>query len=104
MIKTINLATDFCKAPAGRYREHGEHTGQVFREDFLIPYLSDENVSELRINLDGLDGVGASFWDEAFGVLIREKYIDKDIVSRKLKLICTDDVSLKPMIESVMKN
>jgi hypothetical protein len=103
MIKTINIATDFSKAPAGRYREHGDYTGEVFREDFLLPALLNDANDFVEVVLDGLDGVGASFWDEAFGAMIREEKISSATLQQKLKFVCTDDPTLIPTINSVLQ-
>ena len=103
MNKIINVAVDFNKAPAGRYREHGDYTGEVFREDYLLPALLDTANDSVEVLLDGLDGVGASFWDEAFGAMIREKKIDYAALQNKLKLACNDDPTLIPTIDSVLQ-
>jgi len=68
----INVARDFSKYPAGRYREDGPANGQLFREKFLLPALK---VSKpLTIELDGTRGYGSSFLEEAFGGAVREGF------------------------------
>lgn len=104
MKKDINIATDFCKAPAGRYRKNGDYTGEVFREDVLVPALLNDEYSEVCINLDGLDGVGSSFWDEVFGEMLRNHQVSYDILRKKMQLVCSDDVYLVPTIESIIKD
>lgn len=104
MKKDINIATDFCKAPAGRYRKNGDYTGEVFREDVLLPALINDEFSEVCINLDDLDGVGSSFWDEVFGEMLRNRQVSYDIIKQKMKLVCSDDVYLVPTIESIIKD
>lgn len=103
MKKVINIATDFCRAPAGRYRKNGDFTGEVFREDILVPAILNNEYSEIIVNLDDLDGVGTSFWDEVFGELLRSKIISKDLFKQKVKLVCTDDVYLVPTIKSIIE-
>lgn len=103
MIKSINIAKDFHKAPAGRYRSYGSFSGQRFREEFLLPAFEDKTISRVDIILDGLDGVGASFWDEAFGGLIRENDISISEIENKINFICTDDITLVPFIWQIIK-
>lgn len=82
--KTLNIEKDFTWAPAGRYRKHGDYTGQVFREDFLVPALNE--ASKVIVNLDGVIGYGSSFVEEAFGGLIREENFRKALLKEKLEI------------------
>jgi len=68
MVTEINIARDFSKTPVGRYRADGPYSGEVFREDFLIPSL---NRGDVIVVLDGTDGYPSSFLEEAFGGLLR---------------------------------
>lgn len=102
MKKIINISKDFSPAPAGRYRDHGNFTGEVFREDYLLPALLNSTNDSVEIILDGLEGIGASFWDEAFGEMIRTKKISLEVLQEKLKLVCQDDPTLIPTIYSVI--
>ncbi|MBX9944420.1 MAG: STAS-like domain-containing protein [Reyranella sp.] len=70
MTKELYVARDFSKLPAGRYRSDGPHSGEVFREDYLIPNLEKGLVIVI---LDGTDGYPSSFLEEAFGGLARSK-------------------------------
>ena len=93
MSKLLNIATDFSKTPAGRYREaHGDHSGEAFREDKLLPYLREaiDTKSKLIVRLDGTAGYPASFLDEAFGGLIRHGYCKPDEVKHYLKVEALD--------------
>lgn len=100
--KTINLAEDYNSAPIGRYVTDGDYTGEGFREDFLAPAL-DEN-DKVIIELDGLDGIGPSFWEEAFGGLIREGKFTKDDLDKKLELKCSDDEYLVEHVKSFIED
>lgn len=102
MKDTITIATDFCRAPAGRYRKNGDFTGEVFRDDILVPALLNPDFAKVYINLDGLDGVGSSFWDEAFGEMIRKGLVSTEVIKNKMELVCTDDVYLIPTIKSII--
>ena len=67
--KLISVASDFSPSPAGRYLNDGPYPGEAFRDRLLVPALkSNERVV---VNLDGTDGYGSSFLEEAFGGLVR---------------------------------
>jgi len=103
MKKTIIIARDFNKAPAGRSKKSGDFSGQRFREEFLAPVFKDNSIDEIEIVLNGLDGVGSSFWEEAFGGLIREEKISFKKIEKKLVFKCDDDITLIPAIKSYIK-
>lgn len=99
-IKKINLGKDFNPAPAGRYKTDGKFSGERFREDFLIPCL--KKYKKVIINLNGLDGIGPSFWDEAFaGLIIKENYSIEEL-NQKLEFECSDDIYLISHIQNIM--
>ncbi len=83
----LNIARDFSKTPAGRSKKaHGHHSGENFRETKLFPMLKQaiNSNSKLVVFLDGTAGYPASFLDEAFGGLIRERLCDKEMVKKHL--------------------
>ena len=68
-MRTINVAQEFSRHPAGRYLGDGPFSGQAFRTRYLVPAIrSNERVI---IELDGVRGYGSSFLEEAFGGLVR---------------------------------
>lgn len=85
----INVSKDFSEYPAGRYRDDGEFSGEVFREDLLLPMLKNFDVVE--INLDGSMGYGSSFLEEAFGGLVRLGKFTRDALHQKLKFKYKED-------------
>lgn len=85
----ITISKDFSEYPAGRFRKDGRYTGEVFREDHLIPKL--EQYDTIEINLDGAMGYGSSFLEEAFGGLVRIKKFSKEVLHRKLKFSYKED-------------
>jgi hypothetical protein len=85
----ITISTEFSEYPAGRYREDGDHSGEVFREDILIPKLQSYDLVE--INLDGSMGYGSSFLEEAFGGLVRLGRFSKELLHKKLKFNYKED-------------
>lgn len=74
------MARDFTPTPFGRLREDGPESGQVFREDVLIPALKRHKTVELV--LDGLDGLPSSFWEEVMGGIVRHCYSYDELQNR----------------------
>lgn len=96
----INLRKDFNPSPAGRYITDGKFSGERFRNEFLVPNLKKYN--KVIINLDGLDGIGPSFWDEAFaGLIIKENYSIEQILE-KIEFKCCDDIYLVDYIRNLI--
>ena len=88
----IAIAVDFTRFPGGRYRELGKFSGQEFREDRLIPLLeTEENV---RVLLDGTEGYGSSFLEEAFGGLVRSGFTREELEAK------LDPVAGEPSFET----
>lgn len=88
-MKTINVAKDFTRFPAGRYRTDGPYSGELFREQFLAPALAEH--PEISVVLDGAAGYGSSFLDEAFGGLVRTHIIESVNVRKRIKLESSDE-------------
>jgi hypothetical protein len=88
--RTIRVATDFSRYPAGRYESDGPFSGERFRNDFLIPELAKGTT--LTIELDGARGYGSSFLEEAFGGLVRAGYSPKTL--RTCLQLISKDASL----------
>ena len=82
--RTICIAKEYSKTPAGRYYSDGSYTGERFREEFLYPALTKND--EVEIELDDTLGYGSSFLEEAFGGLIREKNMDINELETKLHI------------------
>lgn len=96
-IVTLNIAANFSREPAGRYRSDGPHSGEVFREDYLIPALKSS--SAVEVVFDGTEGYGSSFLEEAFGGLLRHFDIDEGGFRERVVLKSDDDPTL---IDEVM--
>ena len=82
--KTISIAKDFSRYPAGRFRLDGEWSGQRFREEHLVPALRD--FDRVTVALNGIAGVASSFLDEAFGGLVRECGMDATDLKGRLTI------------------
>lgn len=76
----INIGKDFSTVPAGRYYADGDHSGQKFREEYLLRAVREclKTGEKLTIMLDNVDTYGSSFLEESFGGMVREGYVDKD--------------------------
>lgn len=81
---TIRIASQFSSTPGGRFRSMGPASGEEFREK-LVQALSRDH--DVKVILDGTEGYGSSFLEEAFGGLIRLKRFPADEVMRNLHII-----------------
>lgn len=88
----VLLANQFSPYLGGRYRDDGPWSGQQFREDYLVPWLTDAIRDHQRIVLvlDGVAGVPSSFLEEAFGGLLRNTHWTLAQVKSALKLEASD--------------
>lgn len=83
--KLIVIAKDFSPSPIGRYRSDSETSGEAFRVDHLAPAL--RSYDRVTVDLDGTDGYGSSFLEEAFGGLIRKEGFTENQLKNKLQII-----------------
>ena len=95
-MKTITIAEDFSKFPAGRFREDGKASGAAFRDDLLVVALRD--AEKVEVVFDGVAGFGSSFLEEAFGGLVRECRLNKAFLDEHLHLR-TDDPDLVDFVQ-----
>ncbi|WP_136477020.1 STAS-like domain-containing protein [Pseudomonas sp. DG56-2] len=91
-VGSICVTKQFSEYPAGRYRKDGSFSGEVFRDDWLAPYLGRHDIVE--IDLDGAMGYGSSFLEEAFGGLVRKHHLEPSVLRKKLKFKSDDEPSL----------
>ena len=84
-MKTIDISRDFSRVPAGRHREDGDHSGEEFRDGFLVPALKE--FESVRVVLDNTEGFGSSFLEEAFGGLVRYCGFTQEYLSKHLTLV-----------------
>lgn len=75
MTRTYRVAERFTEDLGHRFYTDGEHSGEEFREEVLIPEVEEA----IRLNepiifdFDGVYGMPPSFVEEAFGGLRRRK-------------------------------
>lgn len=86
----IRVADNFSRTPAGRYRTDGPWSGEAFREDHLAPALGDAD-QKVVVYLDGVEGYGSSFLEEAFGGLVRKVNLGGEMLHEMLKIVTDDD-------------
>lgn len=98
---TVNIAKDFTRYPAGRYKRNGKTSGEEFREKFLEPTLITGD--SVVVELDGTIGYGSSFLEEAFGGLARSLKLSASQLSDRLKLV-SDNAALRQEIEQYISD
>lgn len=83
----ISIAKDFSPVPAGPRRADGPKSGEVFREDLLLPKLrqAEKEGRTVEISLDGVEGIGYSFLQEAFGGLISKRHYTNERLKNLLR-------------------
>ena len=80
----IDVATDFFRNPFGRYRDDGERSAEVFREDMLVPAMREH--AHVTVDLSGSNYYGSSFLEEVFGGLVR-RHFTKHEMEEKLEIL-----------------
>ena len=83
----ISLANDFTPAPLGRKK------GRDFRDNFLLPKIreAEKNNETVVVSMDGTEGFGSSFADEAFAGLVTEGHYNAKRLRELLKVEAEDD-------------
>lgn len=99
-MKTISVTKDFSSTPGGRFRVMGPDSGEEFREQ-LAKELKKKPQQVIKVVLDGSDGYGSSFLEEAFGGLIRLRLIKPDDALNWLQIVATSSVNETYVREAV---
>lgn len=108
----INIAEDFSKFPAGRYRTEGNASGEAFLTDHLMGTLFACFIEKVKveINLTGMNGYPSSFISGSIGKISFElgKRIGQDKASSILKdyivFRCDDSPTRKLAFEKEIEN
>lgn len=85
----IDIAKTFSPYPVGRDEHDSAFNGKKFRTEILAPAIRkalDEHY-QIVIVLEGLESVGSSFLEEAFGGLVR----DENFAANELKSVLKFD-------------
>ena len=80
----IDISKDFSDVPAGRYKMDGPNSGERFRNDFLVPAL--RTGEKVEVILDGSEGYGSSFLEEAFGGMVRNTEFTREYIEANLNI------------------
>jgi len=83
---TIEVARDFSRTPGQRFAQFGPHSGEAFR-GLLVKALREHPSAVVTVVLDGTEGYGSSFLEEAFGGLIRHRLFSPAEIDRRLRVI-----------------
>lgn len=84
----ISIARDFSKFPSGRTRHDGPLSGEMFREQHILPHLAGGE--HITIDMDGTLGYAVSFLEGAFGGL--------DVYRNRITLVSDEDRSLPDLV------
>jgi hypothetical protein len=99
-MKTIDIAKEYSDTPLGRVDDDSEFNGTRFREQYLRPALQQEE--KVSVVIDGVEGYGSSFLEEAFGGLVRKGHFTADELQRKL-VVAFKDKTFKMYHDQIWK-
>jgi hypothetical protein len=88
-MSVIEIAKEFSTTPGGRFRIMGPDSGEEFR-DRLKRELDKTPAETVTVILDGVEGYGSSFLEEAFGGLIRNRLVPAAEALRRVRVIAKD--------------
>ena len=95
----------FSLSPGPRYIDEGKNSGEMFRKDILYPKFKEaiETNSKIIVDLDGTDGYGTSFLEEAFGGLIRINKLSYEEIVKCLTILSEEEDYLKDDVEAMLR-
>lgn len=91
-MKVIDLGRDFARLPFGRNPSDGENNATRFRDDFLIP--STKRFSKVRVIYDNARGLGSSFLEESFGILVEKLGWTEEEFRNHFEIVSENDPTL----------
>lgn len=85
--------SDFSKFPSGRDETDGDFNGKKYRETILTPKVQEALASgkKLEVSIEGVLNFGSSFFEEAFGGLVRKGITTKNDLKRILEITPNND-------------
>ena len=86
----IYIASEYSDKPGGRWKEHGNYSGEEFYDTILLPRFENaiSNERKLFVYLDGAKSYPSSFLDQSFGELARNK--GKEVVNNNIEFKTSD--------------
>ncbi len=67
----VDIDPDY-KFQGPRFKKIGSHSGEEFRDDYLIPWLEKNKNSDLVVDFNGTEVYTPSFLEECFGGAVRK--------------------------------
>lgn len=95
------IAKHFSRTPGGRFKTDGPHSGEAFREDFLIPWLTHKR--RVTLDLDYTFGYSSAWLNEVFAPL-KERGFTSDYVLNRITLVSRHDPTLITEIKNYLKD
>lgn len=103
----INVAKDFSKYPAGRFKSEGDYTGEHFLLNHLMGKIiaAISNKCILEVDLTGIHGYPSSFISGSFGKLSYEVGLvigqdsSTELLKKHLKIVCKDSSTRAKAVE-----
>ena len=89
----FKVSKQFTNLPGGRYRKHGEGSGEELRDDYLLPLIDKLPEGEkLTVDLSDTMGCCASMLEETFGGLVRRR--GEEVVG-KVEVVSDDEEEIE---------
>jgi hypothetical protein len=98
VVRRIDIAKDFSPILGPRSKSRGPHSGELFLETVLEPAFLEADL--VVISLDEIELPSASFFEEAFGGLVRKYGLTR--VEEKVRFNAVRRAYLLPKIKSWM--
>jgi STAS-like domain of unknown function (DUF4325) len=95
----VDIAKDFSPILGPRHKADGPHSGEEFLETVLEPAFQKHDI--VVFALDTVKIYSASFFEEAFGGLVRKHGLAP--VEKKIRFSATERAYLIPKIETWMR-
>lgn len=86
---TLNVARDFSRFPAGRYKSDSNASGEEFRAR-INNLLQYSFVKKLTIEMDGTLGYSSVFLSEAFGGLVKVNKFHRSDLQKRLNIVSSN--------------
>lgn len=83
---TLSIAKDFSSRPGGRTKVMGPGSGEAFR-DLILSKIKRSPDEIFEVVLDGTEGYGSSFLEEAFGGIIRLDLMSPEDALKRIKIV-----------------